>query len=1801
MPDDSTVRFQAALDLCETLLAPGGKARISPYLLAPVSTSERFLVSVYQSVMLDLLRSGCLPGDLVLLESDSAFSVGTIAAFDALLAWQTACMLYGVEPGLRSVRVQGLADEQSLRVFGDALALRAEHLSGLPALDHTRRWLTEAVAPPSLPPNLALFAFPWQIARLDHLLSRLPPGAIVAAVAWQRPGVQPAQLFSWRYQLLRQRDDYVALGPCGQEYGRDLPAACQTCFHGRRAMLHVSEDDVMETPAWSYVVLIKRSEPIEQPGHSFIATTGFSKAEIDDLHVRYLGTIREKDIVAAHPDEFNDNPADKKWHEYLRLCPGHTDLTKLAIEGNAGMQLPRLRYGQWLRLQRARPSKPYAQAPDFGILRLPDEATLHRIPGLPIEETFLPAYTPVTRAAVDETAYRLFGFEAMWPFQHTVLERILCGGDIFAIAATGGGKSECYILPAMLLPGITVVVSPLKSLMQDQYEHRIRDRYGLDYLTTFINGDVKFYERQGRLRRAVLGHFKLLYVTPEQLERGYVLDVLRQAAQTVGVRYVALDEAHCISQWGHDFRPSYLNIVERLRDYDLHPRRIALTATASPLVRDDVCQELSLDKRTLREGGHVLIDSANRPELNLVVQRVHSTEEKARIIVDALKRQQDGSAIVFMPHTGGSPEKPRDFGTPRSMPRPENAGMVSSGVSPFARYLEQQLGHPVARYHGAMDDSREDDGGSSVDAGDEQSVEVPTRQGEQRLFMNSKKRVMVATKGFGMGIDKPDIRLVIHRSPTANLEAYAQEAGRAGRDGELATVMLLFSEDRPQIAKVSPTDFLFRDTLQSDREIQEFFTEQRYVRRQDVEAMIAFLSSDRPRQVNRAFYFTNDLVMEVFDACERRPDLLGLSRPYEWPKFQGRRIWSWESDDHKRIRDRGYLYSEKRKYIGRILKVLYNNRPTLHGVIVPLIHAAHETGIVLRSFHLYAPERIVASPAYFGERLRRAGVEAQELCELLPNGDQVDLTRLAVRLGLSLRETASMLYDVRSCEGRTGQSGDWIGTLLNYQRVEAPRWVRLSDPYDTAAWREYAGAYTRARGGESKTLDAYFPEWTLNKPTGWEVRPGEGLDYPDRRAYLDAFMTLHDERRDNDESNFAYLIDRYIGASGDARACLRSLLLGYLKTGETVVGGNCLGCSVCVPDLDFERYPVAQRKSVVVRLMIETLNLLDAVEQCNRQPLPVELGQQLLAAIAQENAQGRSGTAYLESWLARLIQDDPEHQGALWLRLRAFEQGALSLSSLDVVTAIARLVQLTRSTEFVDDLGRIVVHCLEASGYSEHRAALLQSAAQLAGRRGVWVEEARLWQQACDLLTAEGQEAQTILVRLLELYHRADRLNDPARAAEIANRLIQLSTLSLPEAQAAYAVLARRWTWADVEAELKSRHAHPAAALSAWLETGTAAARKGVVGWLARRPEVLTRWPTTALRDIAQHLQTELSSSPQALLALADTLLLTPESTAEAVGFLVQAWAAGGDLSAQQSQALAADLLKLDATECRQRFASRPDVTDLLTALWQARGKSDFPLRWLSYVPEGTLQRLPEDIFVQVWAAFVALKTPLEESLLSDLVACVEISGDVGVPLLAQVVTERPDLALQILQVILKRGDAPKTAMVKVLFPALLTDTVDSHQVVLCLSALSTDRALYRGDARMFACLDTWKALQEDHTTWPLLRQRRVESTTLVDIAKKWMAYQDELQRLDMLVIILQDVCSRSPSTWMTPISLEFQALCAAGRFSEAQEIVDYNPDLHIQGRDAATYLKEAQARRHGRQGAYEAELRRLWALVEIR
>ena len=997
----SSTRRAAAFETCSTLLCPGKKWRLSPYLNRSMDASGlsdlAVLVPVYQSVVLDLLRDSWLPQRIRLLDMGSPSGVGAIAVLDALLAWHTVCDLFEVEAGISEVSVQipqnpfEPTTQRLAETFHDGLSARARELPALGCLNTVAGWANTITPTAKEMPNLVFWNFdPGSTDHLLDLLNHIPQDSVVVCVTWQQVG-QSADLFRWRHDLLHSRSDFIALGPCGQEYGRDLPQACRSCTHGRREAWHSSGVSPKQAISpWSYVVLAKQQSDDLSTSPPLLTAEALARTEISDALLRYVGTSRERVISANHPDDTEDNPGNEKWHEYLKVCPGHSGAGRIAIERNAGMQVPRLQYGGWLQVQHVRPHQPYAKQPDAYVFGVRNEASISAHQSPSIEETFIASYPESVRAAVDEAGYRLFGFLKMRDFQHSILARVLCGRDVLAIAATGGGKSECFILPAMLLPGVTVVVSPLKSLILDQYEQRIRDRYGLDHLSTFINSDVSFYERQGRLRRMILGHYKLIYVTPEQLERSYVLDALRQANQTVGLRYLAMDEAHCISQWGHDFRPSYLNLVQRLRDYGLSPRRIALTATASPLVRDDVCAELHLNPVDVSKGGDVFINSSNRPELNLVVRRVSTTTEKAKIIVDAVRQlDSDGSAIVFMPHTGGSPDKPRDLGAPRADPLPENVGMVSPGVTAFAQYLSQQLNQPVAMYHGALDDEASSISPSQAstdgDDNDEVVSEPVTRQEQQRDFMADRRRVMVATKGFGMGVDKPDIRLVIHRSPPGNLEAYVQEAGRAGHDGKLATVMLLVSDDQPEIVPVPPGTYLARSKMPSDSSIQRYFIEQRYVRRLDIEAMMAFLRSDRPQRVHGALFLTNDQVMRYFDECAAKPALAGMAQPYQWPEFEPRKAsGKYESTDHAEILKRGYLYRRKRNYIGCILSVLFNTRPSVGGQVLAAVRSVHETEPLLREFHLYQPQKIVELADVFRRATASSRCERQRASPATP-------------------------------------------------------------------------------------------------------------------------------------------------------------------------------------------------------------------------------------------------------------------------------------------------------------------------------------------------------------------------------------------------------------------------------------------------------------------------------------------------------------------------------------------------------------------------------------------------------------------------------------------------------------------------------------------------------------------------------------------------------------------------------------------------------------------------------------------------
>ena len=343
--------------------------------------------------------------------------------------------------------------------------------------------------------------------------------------------------------------------------------------------------------------------------------------------------------------------------------------------------------------------------------------------------------TPI--ASLDDARAALrqhFGYTDFRPGQSQAVESVLQGHDTLVVLPTGGGKSICYQVPALILPQLTVVISPLISLMKDQVD--ALTRRGLP--ATFVNSSLTASQVADRLARVQRGEFKLLYLAPERFDVGKTAERLKGT----GVSLLAVDEAHCISEWGHDFRPSYLRIA-RVRERLGWPPVVALTATATPHVRTDIVRQLKL------ESAKTIITGFDRRNLRYHVVSTRTEEDKDEALVGVL-RQTPGLAVVYA-------------STRRTVERITNL-LTDARIAAVA-------------YHAGLDDTR--------------------RREVQDAFMKERVRVIVATNAFGMGIDKPNVRLVVHYAMPGTLEAYYQEAGRAGRDGEHANCFLLHSfQDR---------------------------------------------------------------------------------------------------------------------------------------------------------------------------------------------------------------------------------------------------------------------------------------------------------------------------------------------------------------------------------------------------------------------------------------------------------------------------------------------------------------------------------------------------------------------------------------------------------------------------------------------------------------------------------------------------------------------------------------------------------------------------------------------------------------------------------------------------------------------------------------------------------------------------------------------------------------------------------------------------------------------------------------------
>lgn len=357
-----------------------------------------------------------------------------------------------------------------------------------------------------------------------------------------------------------------------------------------------------------------------------------------------------------------------------------------------------------------------------------------------------------------ETLKNYFGYSSFREGQEKIVTAILDGRDVLAVMPTGAGKSICYQVPALMLPGITIVISPLISLMQDQ----VKSLNAAGIRAAYINSSLSETQITKALEYAAQGVYKIIYVAPERLETRE----FRRFAERVDISMVTVDEAHCISQWGQDFRPSYLKIVDFVNSLSDRPILSAFTATATEEVKTDIACILGLRNPA------VVVTGFDRPNLYYRVESIRTAKGKEEFLADYIEKHPDESGIIYC--------------------------ATRKNVDAVYELLLNK-GVPIARYHAGMNSEE--------------------RKVSQDDFIYDRLSVIVATNAFGMGIDKSNVRYVIHYNMPQSMENYYQEAGRAGRDGETSQCILLFSQQDIMINRFLLEQKDFSEVLPEDAEL----------------------------------------------------------------------------------------------------------------------------------------------------------------------------------------------------------------------------------------------------------------------------------------------------------------------------------------------------------------------------------------------------------------------------------------------------------------------------------------------------------------------------------------------------------------------------------------------------------------------------------------------------------------------------------------------------------------------------------------------------------------------------------------------------------------------------------------------------------------------------------------------------------------------------------------------------------------------------------------------------------------------
>jgi ATP-dependent DNA helicase RecQ len=620
----------------------------------------------------------------------------------------------------------------------------------------------------SLPAKLQFRYAAW--LRLSNQLERA--AALLAAVA-ERAG-ETATLLDERAALALARGDAAAVREIWAERLESRPSPSARAGYAR-ALLELGE--LAEAATIGDELLADHGELLTV--QSLAAEIALQQGDLATAHDYWAGEIARDDtrvapLLAMARIALLSGASDEARAYLARAAADPNALTAGQLAWAIGLAelLGQPRRGQMLRLRlgqlEANRTLALADEIDTALGRLqtsrvngqadgredeapPVIAHAGQSPGAPLVDlSDFPDESP-SDPRVMQTLHEVFGYESLLPGQAAVINQALAGKDTLAILPTGAGKSLTFQLPSLLLPATTLVLSPLIALMKDQIDGlppALRER------AVLVNSTLSPSEQRRALDEIGEGDRRLVYAAPERLRQPAFLRALRQA----GVSLVVVDEAHCISLWGHDFRPDYLSIPASLPELG-NPPLLAMTATASP-------ETAALISSAFRRELSVVRTSGFRPNLFYSAERLGTKEDKARRVVE-LCRELEGQGIVY----------------------------VSSRLDAenLARVLRNNRVAAVP-YHAGLDRQ--------------------TRALNQDRFMSGAARVVVATVAFGMGIDKRDVRFIIHLSPSTSLEAYAQESGRAGRDGEPSRCILLYtSSDRATQTRLARRDEMDLDTL----------------------------------------------------------------------------------------------------------------------------------------------------------------------------------------------------------------------------------------------------------------------------------------------------------------------------------------------------------------------------------------------------------------------------------------------------------------------------------------------------------------------------------------------------------------------------------------------------------------------------------------------------------------------------------------------------------------------------------------------------------------------------------------------------------------------------------------------------------------------------------------------------------------------------------------------------------------------------------------------------------------------------